>query len=282
MRIAGFANFTRVLCLTENHMFKGDETFMLLWQSLLLGLVQGLTEFLPVSSSGHLVLFQSWFGFDESNVFFDVCLHCGTVLAVLAVYWRDILDIFRHFFSRETLYYVIAAIPVALAGFLLNDLITGLFNKPLFVCFALVLSGVWMFLADFMHGYKEQREMRWYDALVIGVFQGFAIVPGLSRSGSSIFGALLMGMERPAAARFSFILSVPVVLGAGFYELHGALKIMGATAFQWVYLPGILLAAVAGYLAIKFFVSLLNRGTTRYFAYYCWALAIVSLLIIIF
>jgi len=255
---------------------------MLLWQSLLLGLVQGLTEFLPVSSSGHLVLFQSWLGFTESDVLFDVCLHLGTVLAVIAVYWRDILDIFRHFFSKITLFYIIAAIPVALGGFLLNDLVTGLFGKPLFVCFALLLSGLWMFLADFMHGYKEQREMHWYDALVIGIFQGFAIVPGLSRSGSSIFGALLMGMERPAAARFSFILSVPVVLGAGIYEFYGAVKTAGAAAFHWVYLPGILLATVAGYLAIKFFVALLTRGKTRYFAFYCWALAIVSLLIIIF
>ena len=166
-------------------------------------------------------------------------------------------------------------------SFCLDDFISGLFSSPFIICIALAVTGVLMYKADRMKGYKKQSQMTWKDALTIGLFQSVAIIPGLSRSGSTIFGALLTGMERPAAAQFSFILSVPVVLGSGFYELFKAFK-AGSAAFTWTILPGVLVAALVGYLAIKFFIRLLNKATTRYFSYYCWALAVIGIIALLF
>ncbi len=244
------------------------------WKAILLGLVQGLTEFLPVSSSGHLVIAQSLLGIENHALAFDIFVHLGTLVAVFVAFWPDIWGILKRPFRKITALFLVACIPTGLMGLLLNDFFSSLFSSLLAVAFALVLTGVLLLISDRFHGTKMIEEMNFGHALAIGFFQGCAITPGLSRSGSTIFGALLCGLKRSEAAKFSFILSIPAILGAAVTELPEMLE-GGAMAFQWTYLLGAAVAAVSGYFAIRIFIKLLERANLRYFSYYCWAVALI-------
>ena len=249
-----------------------------LWQAIILGIVQGLTEFLPVSSSGHLVIFQNLFGMTEPVIAFDAFLHLGTLVAVFIVFWGDIKELIRHPLSRFMALIIVGSIPVALMGFLLQDIFEALFSSLIAVSIALIVTGALMFVSDRFHGEKSIKELAFSRAIIIGIFQGLAITPGLSRSGSTIFGSLLCGIKRDEAAKFAFILSIPAILGAAGYQF---LKIIGDNTFvfQWSYLAGLISAALVGYFAIKVFLEVLKRKNMRYFAYYCWLLAIIVLLV---
>lgn len=242
-------------------------------QAVLLGLVQGLTEFLPVSSSGHLVIVQNLLGIDIDMVTFDVFVHVGTLVAVFAAFWHDIWAILKKPFCRFTGLIIVACIPTGLMGLLLDDLFNRLFSSLLAVAGALIITGILLLLSDRYDGNKTIEQMTVPDALVVGVLQGVAITPGLSRSGTTIFAALLRGLNRKDAARFSFIVSIPVILGAAVKELLD----LGNTVVTGSYWLGAAVAAVSGYFAIRFFLRLLEKRNMKYFSFYVWILAAVVL-----
>jgi len=252
-----------------------------LWQAIILGLVQGLTEFLPVSSSGHLVIVQTLLGLEVDMMTFDVFVHVGTLAAVFVAFRQDIAWLLRHIWSRFTAMIIVACIPAALMGLLLDDLFGRLFSSLTAVACALVLTGILLLLSDRFNGQREIKDLSAPQALLIGLCQGCAIAPGLSRSGSTIFGALVCGLKRAEAAKFSFIVSIPVILGAGLKEAYELLTESTAVV-EWTYFVGAAVAALSGYFAIRVFLRLLEKRNMRFFSYYVWLLAAALLLSRIF
>ena len=250
------------------------------WQALLLGLVQGLTEFLPVSSSGHLVIAQSLLGINTEMLTFDIFAHVGTLVAVFVYFWSDIRALLKRPFCRFTALIIVGCIPAGIMGVLLDDLFERLFSSLAAVACALIVTGILLLLSDRFNGKGRIEDMSFGQALAIGCFQGVAITPGLSRSGSTIFGALLCGLERSEAARFSFLLSIPVILGAALLE--GVDVVKSGVPVSFSYFLGALVAAVSGYFAIRIFIKLLHKRNMRYFSYYVWAVAAVVLICCLF
>ena len=268
-------------------------------ESIILGLVQGVAEFLPISSSGHLALIQNFFQMrspEETSMFFDVLLHLGTLLAVCVVYWRDILDMIREFFlgvaalcsrkrrggpvppaRRLVLMIILATLPLA-AVLLVKDKVEALSSNTIFIGCALLVTGCLLFSSDRMaRGRKTERTATMKDALLVGVAQALAVVPGLSRSGTTISAGMFLGFDRPFAVRFSFLMSLPAVLGANILSLADAAQEGVAPDMIPVYAVGVAVAAVSGYFAIRLIKLLADKGRFGAFAYYCWAVGIVSI-----
>lgn len=268
--------------------------------AIFLGLVQGLTEFLPVSSSGHLVVFQEIFNIEEASMAFDVFLHLGTLAAVFAFYWQDIVSIVREFFlwiaellklkeanpsqrndGYRTMMFmiIIASIPTAIMGFLFDDLFEKAFSSMSVVGFTLLITGVLLWMTKKMtNGRKQARDISTTDALTVGVLQGIAITPGISRSGTTIFAGLLRGFNVELATKFSFLLSIPVILGAALLESIKLVKSGQGLTNGFPMFVGFIVAAISGYFAIRFLVDLINNKKFHYFSYYCWAAGILIIL----
>jgi undecaprenyl-diphosphatase len=260
--------------------------------AIVLGVLQGLTEFLPVSSSGHLVLMQKVFGITEPALFFDTMLHVGTLLAVFVVLWRDIWDILRKIIQPLTLYLIIATIPAVIIALAFGDLIEHAFESGKFlgVCFLittalLVTAELLSMCAKTSGGLKSGDKMNWLDALVIGIMQAVAIAPGISRSGATISGALSRKLDRDFAARFSFLLSIPAILGAVVLQTKDLVKDSSALAAQSgesigtaAIIAGTASAAVVGFFAVKLMLKLIREKSLYGFAVYT---AVLGILIII-
>lgn len=272
--------------------------------SILMGFIQGVAEFLPISSSGHLTLFQAFFGMEnmeETHMFFTVLLHFGTLISVCIVYWRDIIDMIREFFlgiralavrdesvgkppaaRRMVMLIVVATLPLFVMVFFKNTL-EQVFSNPILVSCMLLLTGFILFFSDRLaRGHKTTKNATVTDALLVGCAQAVAIIPGISRSGATISAGMLRGFDRNFAVRFSFLMSLPAVVGATLLELKDA-----ATAPDFaeqvvpllpVYLVGVVVSAVVGYFAIRLVKSLADKGKFGSFAYYCWAVGAVSLI----
>jgi len=260
-----------------------------LLEAVLLGVVQGLTEFLPVSSSGHLLLGQYFLGVDQERfgLPFDVALHLGTLVAVVSFFWRDLLGMARAFVRsrgrnladpEQRLAYLILAssVPAALIGFLLEGFFEMAVRSPWVVVFNLVLVGVLFIVAEAV-GSKSRRadKLRFSEAVGIGLAQAAALVPGVSRSGATITLGLFLGLRREEAARFSFLMSVPIIAGAGSLQLAEAVSEGMSSSETVIFGAGFLSSAVVGYLAIRFFLRFLARHSLRAFAYYRFGLAVV-------
>lgn len=249
------------------------------WEAIFLSFIQGLTEFLPVSSSGHLVIFQQLLGIDTGGLLFDTMLHVGTLVAVLIAFWPDIRSILKKPNQRLTWMVIIGAIPTALMGVLFQDFFEGLFESLLTVGIALLLTGLVLWYAEVSAQKRHSLEqMKWPSAIFIGFAQGLAITPGLSRSGLTIAASLFTGLNREDAARYSFILSIPVIAGAALLQLKDVLGAASAAQPVTIYLIGVIFSALFGYLAIRLLLNLLNRGKLRYFAYYCWFVGLAIIL----
>jgi undecaprenyl-diphosphatase len=242
---------------------------------ILLGILQGLTEFLPVSSSGHLVIFQDFLGIREPGITFEIMVHFGTLLSVMWVFGPDLLRILTGFFRRKQerhfgLMLLLGIIPTGLMGILFNDLFKRFYESTLLTgVMLLVTGGVLYTLYYFRPGRKDESAVTPADALIISVAQGLAIIPGLSRSGSTITTALWRGLDRETAVRFSFLVTIPVILGATLLELR-ELSAAGFAGFSPAIVYGTLAAFISGVFAIKVFIRLLQAGRFHYFAYYCW------------
>jgi len=265
---------------------------MNLLYATLLGLLQGVTEFLPISSSGHLVLAETFLEVDQGGLAFDVALHLGTLLGVVIYFRRDFLLMFTALVNprkleeeaREqrflALYICLGTMPAVLAGYLLKDTAETAFRTAVLIAVTLAGAGLRLLLADRLG--KRQRGMKAIglaDVAVIGVAQAFALVPGVSRSGITMTAGLFMGVNRMAAARFSFLLSAPVILGAGVYNLPAIFRHGTEPGQQGFYLAGFLAAAVSGYLVIAFLLRFIQTHSFAVFAYYRLALAGLVLLV---
>jgi undecaprenyl-diphosphatase len=252
-------------------------------EAIILGAAQGLTEFLPVSSSGHLVLLQKIFKISEPALFFDTMLHLGTLAAVVAVLWRDIWAILRRLFQPLTAYLIIATIPAVIFALVFKDYIEKAFESGKFLgCAFLVTSallGTAELLARRAEGYKKDGEMNWLDALITGALQAVAIVPGVSRSGATLSGALFRRLDRGFAARFSFLMSIPAILGALVLQLNklaqdGAVSGgIGAAAI----IAGTVSAAVVGFFAVRLMLKIVREKSLFGFAIYTAALGLLVL-----
>ncbi len=272
---------------------------MSLLQSVIMGIVQGLTEFLPVSSSGHLVLFGSILGIEtDTGIVFEVMLHIGTLVSIVFVFYKDILQMITGFFGmgldiirgrglelkksphRVMVLMVIAAsIPTGIMGILFNDFFEIAFSSVRVVSVTLMITGTLLYIANKIKpGLKGPADMKISDALIVGVFQGLSITPGISRSGSTIFAGLTRGFTRELATRFSFIMSIPAILGAAVLELAKYYDRATFTDGLTISLAGMLAAAVAGTIAIRFLVEMLKKGKLHYFSYYCWLVGAGSLI----
>lgn len=253
--------------------------------AILTGAIQGITEFLPISSSGHLVIFHDMFGFNlPDNVLFDVVLHLGSLVAVLLVFYKDIMKIIRGFFSsllnfnlsnnfnqRLAWMVIIGTIPAGILGYTFDRFITDTLHNnpiaPLVVAFMLILVAILFWVAErYSIQRKELKEMNKMDAFILGCAQAVALIPGTSRSGITIIAGLWKNLKRSEAARFSFLLSVPVILGAGLKSIMNV--------NDWHQVPvmmlilGFLSAAITGYFAIKFLMKFLSNHSLNVFAWY--------------
>ncbi len=263
-------------------------------QAIVLGLVQGLTEFLPISSSGHLLLLPALFGWEDPGSGFTAVIQLGTVLAVLIYFWKDLLVAvgawWRSLFDKSVRgtkearlgwAVFVGTIPVVVAGLLLEEQIDTAFRSPLLVASMLVGVALVMWLAEAVG--KRSRDLESVstkDGLIVGIWQALSLVPGASRSGSTIAGALFLGMDRATAARFSFLLSVPSVLGSGVYKLvkgREELLVGGAAPT----LVATIVAFVSGYAAIAFLISFLQRRSTAVFIVYRIALGGVIIALVV-
>lgn len=267
---------------------------MSIYQSILLGVLQGLTEFLPISSSGHLVIVPYLFGWNipaDDAFVFDVLVQVATLLAVFAYFWSDLKSIGQAFFvnivngqpfsnpkSRLGWYIILASIPAGLLGLALKDVIEKAFDSAFASSLFLLVTAVLLLGAE-RAGRRDRDLMQisWKDALWVGIFQALAIFPGISRSGSTIVGGMTRNFDRSGAARFSFLISIPIMLAAGFLA---ALDLIGQpdTIHNLpIYLPGFIAAAVTGYLAIRWLLNYLTRHPLYLFSIYCTALAFLTL-----
>ena len=240
--------------------------------AVILGFLQGMTEFLPVSSSGHLVIAQSFIpGFTQPGVLFDVILHLGTTVAVLFYFRKKIYSISK----EKIIVVVVGTIPAGIIGVLFKTEIEGLFSSVKLVGLALLATGLMDFGTDRFSGRKQVVSK--LDGLMIGIGQAFAILPGVSRSGTTIFVGTSQGIRRQEAAEFSFLLSVPAIIGAGVVELvsHGATNHLPIL----VYMGGLISAFLTGILAISLVLRLLTEEKFKYFAVYCLIIGIAVLII---
>ena len=258
----------------------------------MLGFVQGATEFLPVSSSGHLVLGSHILGFKEQGIVFDVMLHLGTLLSVVIVFRKDLLAMaaapFRLFLGERDeevrkaffwdIYVIVATLPAVVIGLGFKDSIEQTFTSITTVCLMLIITGAMMILSKYLP--DRGRRVTAGRSLLIGCAQAAAIFPGLSRSGSTIFTGMLLGVNRETAARFSFIMSLPAILGAAVLNLKEVVMSppLGSTLVNLI--AGTSMAALTGYFAIILLLDVIKKNRLPWFGYYCLAIAFIGLAVI--
>lgn len=286
---------------------------MTIVQAIILGVIQGLTEFLPVSSSGHLAIMKNILRVDlETGALYDVLLHVATLVAICIVMRKDIAKLILEFISmvrdvftnflifidrithKDDQYYIkimssayrrfvvliiVSSIPTAIIGFLLNDIIETVENELLVPGICLIATAVIILISDFLaDGTKKPKDATVYDAFAIGTAQGIATLPGLSRSGTTITACILCGFDRKFAVKYSFIMSMPAIFGALILKLS---KISSETVTGGdiaVYIVGMVIAAVVGYFALIFTTKLVQKKSFKYFAFYCFGIGVVSII----
>jgi len=249
-------------------------------EAIILGLVQGLTEFIPVSSSGHLIIAHELFGTTDSTLVFDVALHIGTLLALIIFFWKDIIGLAKNAFVKNaqgkmTRIIGLATIPAGLAGYLLSDWIDDTLRKPITVVITMIVMGVLMLVVEKYSSKKRSIEtVTLDDGLKIGFAQALALIPGVSRSGATITAGMIQGLKRADAARFSFLMAIPITFGAVTGSLLGAEagELSGQAS---IFAIGIFAALISGLFAIRFLLSFLSKNSLSVFAYYRIALAVI-------
>jgi undecaprenyl-diphosphatase len=267
---------------------------MTIAQAIILGIVQGLTEFIPVSSSAHLVLVPYFFGW-EIPIYqafpFDVLVQLGTLVAVIIYFWTDLREMVSSFFeglkhaqpfadhrSRLGWYVILATIPAGIAGLLFKDQVEAAFDNPIMTGVFLFVTAAILFISEWFG--KRSRNLafiKWPDAVLIGIAQIIAILPGVSRSGSTIGAGMLRNFQRPAAARFSFLMSIPIMLAASLLSLKDLFNIPDLAGFLPILLAGFVAALIIGYASIHWLLRFLNKRSLNIFAIYCVVLGLVTI-----
>ena len=282
-------------------------------QSIFLGIIQGLTEFLPVSSSGHLAIIQNIFHIDTgSSILYDILLHVGTLIVVLIVYWKDIwklileffgmvADIFRNIriwfenrkaitltpyknivgtnYRKFVVLLIVSTIPTGIIGVLGKKLIADASATLIIPGICLIITGILLLISDRAENCtKIPKDVTYKEGVIIGIAQGFATLPGLSRSGTTITACLLCGLNRSFAVKYSFILSIPAILGATVFEIGDAAGETITAGMAGTYLAGMIAAAIVGYICIRTMLVIVRKRKFKYFAFYCFAAGIVSII----
>lgn len=266
--------------------------------AIILGAVQGLSEFLPISSSGHLALIPHILGV-ETGLAFDTVLHIGTLIAIFTFFWKDIVNLIKGFIlsivdlsegfdkfknglntnaeKRFAWLILIGSIPTGIIGLLFKDAVETIFRGTIFIGFFLIVTGIILYYSERRpSGNITAKDMPFQKAVIVGIFQGLAVLPGISRSGATISSGLCLGLEREYAARYSFLLSVPAVVAAGLLQVK---DIASIDASVTVLLAGFLSSVIFGYLAIKLLMKMIKGWSLDIFAYYCWIIGILTLVL---
>lgn len=261
-------------------------------QAIILGIIQGLTEFIPVSSTAHLLIGQRLLGVpaDDATFSFLVIVQLGTLVSLFAFYWKDLLAIVNSTFQvthsmfatpRETWnlkpetllgwYIILATIPALLAAYLLKDAVQSLFKQPMVqASIRLFATAILLTLAELLDKKNRKLEsMTWLDAFIVGVFQIIAVIPGASRSGTTISGGMFRGFDRPSAARFAFLMSAPILFAAGVYEMLNVIQMPNLAEFLPLLVVGFVTAAIVGWFAVKWLIDYLSKQSLYVFAVYC-------------
>ncbi|MFD2704350.1 undecaprenyl-diphosphate phosphatase [Salibacterium lacus] len=261
-------------------------------EALIFGIVQGISEFLPISSTAHIIIAQFLFGRTFSGLSFEVILHFGSIVAVVLYFRRDCIQLTRTFFryirKRRSgdkpefffgLYIITATFITGVLGIFLEDALAGTMKTPLFIAAALTLTGVFLILIERVHeiGTRTETEMTFMDSIIVGLAQTIAVIPGISRSGSTLIAALYAGLNRKTAVRYSFLLSIPVIAGSSvlaFEDLTaGGMASIGTVPLAIAFVASF----VTSWIGIVWLINFLNSGRLLYFALYCFALAIVTI-----
>lgn len=264
-------------------------------QAMIIGLVQGLTEFLPVSSSAHLIFVQQALGLSDVGLAFDVLMHVGTLVAVVIYFYTDIINMIKGFFlslidlkegnfipeikkdpyKKLAWLTILATIPVGVVGVLFNDAVEAMFTGLTVPAFLLLITGCLLYISQRMNsGRIDVRNFTIKEALIMGCGQAIAVLPGLSRSGTTIASGLFAGLDKEFAAKFSFILSIPAILGAAVFQLK---DLSGGSIEIGACIAGFIVAVISGYFAISFLLKIVRERSLDIFAYYCWIVGIIVL-----
>ena len=273
---------------------------MTYFEAIILGLVQGLAEFLPISSSGHLALLQNWFGIDETKVLlFTVLLHVGTLISVFIVYWKDIWELIVELcitikdlctgkglkleerpVRKLGVMIIVATIPTAIIGLVFNDFFDSLYTSVIPIGIGLIITGFLLLIAERMNsGNRTIENMNLRNAIFIGCVQGVAICPGISRSGSTLFGSLVCNLDRKFAVKFVFLISIPSILGSAILEAPEAIEAGVTAAELGPVIVGMVVAAIAGLAAIKGMIKIVQDKKLIWFSYYVWILGAIVVLV---
>ena len=266
-----------------------------IFQAIIIGLVQGLTEFLPVSSSAHLIFAQQALGVSEVGLAFDVLMHVGTLVAVIVYFFNDIVNMIKGFllslvdlkngnfigeikkdpYKKLAWLTILATIPVGVVGVLFNDVIESMFKGLTIPAFLLLITGCLLYASQRMNsGRIDVRNISLKEAIIMGCGQALAILPGLSRSGTTIAAGLFAGLDKEFAAKFSFILSIPAILGAAVFQLK---DLSGGSIEIGACIAGFVVAIISGYLAISVLLKIVREKSLDIFSYYCWIVGIIVL-----
>ena len=272
-------------------------------EAIVLGLVQGLSEFLPISSSGHLAVLQSLFEINEDKViFFAVLLHIGTLVSIFVVYHKDIYALIKELFllfkdiftgkglrikerpiRKLGIMIIVSSIPTAIMGLLFSDYIDKIFGSLTVIAICWIITGfILLFSEKLKNNKKEIEGMKYRNAIFIGICQGLAIMPGISRSGSTIVGSLVTGLKREFAVEFSFLISIPAILGSAILEFPKAIKAGIEPSTIGPMIVGFLVAAISGYFAITTMIKIVSKHKMRYFSYYVWIIGLGTFIYSIF
>lgn len=259
---------------------------MTVLEAIVLGIIQGLGEFLPISSSAHLVLVPWALGWDYAGVTFDVALHIGTLVSVVAFFWRDWLGLVSHAAQRKKthetklFWFLLAAtIPGAAAGYIFEEQAETVFRSPLLIAVLLIAMGIILYWVDIRaDNRKDIKSLTLTDSLIIGISQAFAIIPGVSRSGATMTAGRALGLTREAAARFSFLLSTPIIVGAGIYKLRE----LSFSDIDAAFLTGVATSALVGFLAIGFLLRYIATHNFALFAWYRFAVGSAVIVAVLF
>lgn len=282
-------------------------------KSAILGIIQGLTEFLPVSSSGHMVIIPFLFKWDYSPLYLTVILHFGTLLSLITVFYKDIWLIIKNFFKgifirsyrkdkyfKLAVYIIIASIPAAIAGFLFEKHIEELFSKPLYVAIFLLITALLLFTSEFFGKKLEAKiqtnkessnntdnvndgRLNFYNTFIIGIGQAIAILPGISRSGATISFGRYFGIKRDECVKFSFLLSIPVIFGAFIFEIYDSFSVIAQQPASGIIniIAGFIFSFLSGLFAIKFMLILSRKRNLNFFALYCFVISVIVFIFIV-
>lgn len=256
---------------------------MSIFAVVILAVIQGLTEFLPVSSSGHLALAGIVINVPREDIIFEIVVHLGTLVAVISVYWKDLAALLTGLMRRDQQavrmigLLALGSVPAAAAGFFLSGSIEALFDDPLLVSLMLIVTGSVLYGTKFLGKHRRERPT-WAGSFIIGVSQAMALLPGISRSGLTISTGLFAGVRRDNAARFSFLLSIPAIMGAAMLKLSETGGVSVLTADTAV---GFAVSALTGYLALKVLLRFVKKGKLSVFSWYCWLLGLTGLTLIV-